>query len=55
MAPPLRDPVIFEPLWTTSTLACLLLGRDQHSAAVDDRGTGDSIKPMNPAHKNDDS
>jgi putative Mg2+ transporter-C (MgtC) family protein len=35
------------------TLACLLLGRDQHSAAVDDRGSSDSITPVDPAHRHD--
>ena len=35
------------------TLACLLLGRDQHSAAVDDRGSSDSITPVDRAHQHD--
>ncbi len=35
------------------TLACLLLGRDQHSAAVDDRGSSDSITAVERAHRHD--
>ena len=35
------------------TVACLLLGRDQHSAAVDDRGSSDSITPVDRAHQHD--
>ena len=35
------------------TLACLLLGRDQHSAAVDDRGSSDSITTVDRAHRHD--
>ncbi|MEI6878901.1 MAG: MgtC/SapB family protein [Planctomycetota bacterium] len=35
------------------TLACLILGRDQHSAAVDDRGSSDSITPVDRAHQHD--
>ncbi len=33
------------------TLACLLLGRNQHSAAVDNRVTGDSITPVDRTHR----
>lgn len=35
------------------TLACLLLGRDQHSAADDNRGSSDSITPVDRAHRHD--
>lgn len=35
------------------TLACLLLGRDQHSAAVDDRGSGDSSTPFDLPRRNE--
>ncbi len=35
------------------TLACLLLGRDQHSAAVDDRGSSDSSTPFDLPRRND--
>ena len=35
------------------TVACLLLGRDQHSAAVDNRGSSDSITPVDRAHRQD--
>ena len=35
------------------TLACLLLGRDQYSAAVDNRGSSDSITPVDRAHRQD--
>ncbi len=35
------------------TLGCLLLGRDQHSATVDDRGSGDPLTPVDPAHHHD--
>ena len=35
------------------TLACLLLGRDQHSAAVDDRWSDDSSTPFDLPRRND--
>jgi uncharacterized membrane protein YhiD involved in acid resistance len=35
------------------TLACLLLERDQHSAAVDDRGSSNSIIPVDRANQLD--
>ncbi len=33
------------------TLACLLLGRDHHSSTVDDRGSGNSLTPVDQAHR----
>ena len=35
------------------TLACILLGRDQHSAAVDDRWSDDSSTPFDLPRRND--
>ena len=35
------------------TLACFLLGCDQYSAAVDNRGSSESITPVDRAHRHD--